>query len=129
MIVETELLCDHVDDQRFFARWKLINALRPKGYGEPKKQHRFDQYDGEFQMRRDAAPDSQGVRPGLSPFPEPDQHKDKKRRPSHKQHAHEPVAKFQDMIDLISVRGGVRRLPEEFVNQSKATHICSDLPR
>jgi hypothetical protein len=33
------------------------------------------------------------------------------------------------MIDLKSMCGSIRRLPEEFINQPEAIHICSDLPR
>jgi hypothetical protein len=37
----------------------------------------------------------------LPAFPEPDQDKNKERRPSNEQRAHEPVAKFEDVVDLI----------------------------
>ena len=45
VIIETELLRDHVDEQRFFARGKLIHALRPKWNCEPEKEHYLDQHD------------------------------------------------------------------------------------
>ena len=66
---------------------------------------------------------------GLPSFPEPNQHENKKRGPANKQRAHEPVTKFEDVVDLISMRGGIRRLPEEFIDQREAIHIWSDLPR
>jgi len=39
-----------------------------------------------------------------------DQHKNEKGRPSDKKRAHKPVREFEDMIDLVAVLGGVRRL-------------------
>ena len=52
-----------------------------------------------------------------------------KDQPSDEERAHEPMAKLQDVIDLIAVFGGIRRLAEEFVDQSKPTHIATNLPR
>src|SRR6266480_1123743 len=80
-------------------------------------------------MRRDSAPHAQMIRAGMPAFPEPNQRKNKKRRPPNKKRAHEPVTKLKDVIDLISVRGCVRRLPQKLVDQRQATHICSNLPR
>jgi len=39
------------------------------------------------------------------------------------------VAKLEDVVDLLPVRGGIRWLPEELIDQRKAIHICSDLLR
>ena len=69
------------------------------------------------------------IRSRLSPFAKPNQHENKKCRPTNKQRAHEPVTELEDMIDLISMRGGIRRLAQEFIDQRQAIHICSDLPR
>ena len=51
MIVETELLRDHVNNERLFAGRKLIHAFCPKRNSKAEEEHRFDQDDGEFQMR------------------------------------------------------------------------------
>ena len=51
MIVETELLRDHVNNQGLFAWRKLIHPLCPKRNRKPEEEDRFDQDDGEFQMR------------------------------------------------------------------------------
>ena len=80
-------------------------------------------------MRRDAACDTSVICDGTATFPEANQHENKKRRPTKEERAHEPVAKLEDMIDLIAVRGGVRRLAQKFIDQREATHICSDLPQ
>src|SRR5439155_6164458 len=55
--------------------------------------------------------------------------KNKKRRPPNKKRSHEPVAELKDVIDLISMRGGVWRLSQKLVDHRQATHICSNLPR
>jgi len=47
------------------------------------------------------------------------EHINKKNKPTDEERAHEPMAKLQDVIDLIAVFGGVRGLAEEFVDQSK----------
>src|SRR5205807_10589106 len=120
---------DHMDKQRVFARRKLIHTLRPKWNRETEEQHRLDQDDRKLQMRRDTAPHTQRIRPRLPTFPESDQHVNKIRRPSNKKTRHEPVTKLEDVIDLISVRGGVRRLSQTSVDQREATHICSNLPQ
>jgi hypothetical protein len=52
----------------------------------------------------------------LSPFPKPNQDENKKRGPTNKQRAHEPVTKLEDVVDLVSMRGGVRRLPDELID-------------
>src|SRR5207237_792281 len=57
------------------------------------------------------------------------EHINKKNKPTDEERAHEPMAKLQDVIDLIAVFGGVRGLAEKFVDQSKPTHIATSLPR
>src|SRR5207249_1195186 len=128
-VIKTELLRDHMDDQRLFAWRKLIHPLCPKRNREPEQEHSLDQDDGEFQMRRDAAPHTAVIRPWLAASPEPNQHENKKRRPTKEERTHEPVAELEDVIDLISMRGGVGRLAQAFIDERKATHTCSDLPR
>src|SRR4029453_110409 len=128
MVVEAELLRDDVDNQRLFTWRELINALCPKRNSKAEEEHRFDQYDGEFQMRRDTAPHAGVISTRLTPFPETNQDENKKRRPSNKERAHEPVTKLEDMVDLISMRRSVRRLAQEFIDQRGVSHICSHLP-
>src|SRR4029434_3297421 len=53
----------------------------------------------------------------------------KKYRPPDEQRRHEPVTKLKDMIDLIAVGGSVGRLTQKLVDQRKAIHTCSSLPR
>jgi len=40
----------------------------------------------------------------LAPLPKPKEDAYKKRRPPDEQHCHEPMTKFNDVIDLITVR-------------------------
>src|SRR5438552_11085782 len=103
VIIETELLRDDVNKQRLFAWRKLIHALCPKWNSEAEEEHSLDQDDGEFQMRRDAAPHTAVIRTRLPALPEPNQHENKKRRPTNKKRGHEPVTKLQDVVDLISM--------------------------
>ncbi len=60
---------------------------------------------------------------------EANQNKDEKRRPTNEERAHEPVAELDDVIDLVTVLGSVRRLAEKFVDERKATHTSPNLPR
>ena len=53
----------------------------------------------------------------------------KESKPTDEERAHEPMAKLDDMIDLLAVFRGVRRYTEEFVDQGKPIHIATDLPR
>jgi hypothetical protein len=41
---------------------------------------------------------------------ETDQNENEKRRPANEEGAHEPVAEFEDVIDLVTMLGGVGRL-------------------
>jgi len=54
-------------------------------------------------MRRDGASYAMVIRSRLPPFPKANQDKNKKCRPTEKKRAHEPVAKLEDMVDLISM--------------------------
>src|SRR6266699_4509995 len=58
MKIPAELLANNMDEKRLFSWRKLIDAFCPKRNGEPEEEHCFDQDNGEFQMRRDAAPDT-----------------------------------------------------------------------
>src|SRR5438132_1649990 len=129
VIVETELLRHDVNNQRLFAWRKLIHPLCPERNSKPEEEHRFDQHNGKFQMRRYRAAHPGMISGWLPPFPEPNQHENNKRGPADKQRAHEPVTKLDDMVDLITMGGSIRRLPEEFIDQREAIHICLNLPR
>src|SRR5438046_9684370 len=65
----------------------------------------------------------------LATLPKPNQDVNEKSRPPAEQGGHEPVTKLNDMIDLIAVGGSVGRLTQKLVNQRKAIHSCSSLPR
>ena len=129
MIVETELLRDDVNNQRLFAWRKLVHALCPKRNSKAEEKHRFDHDHGKFQMRRDWAAHAGVVGSRLASLPEANQRVNEKRGPPNKQRAHEPVTKLDNVIDLISMRGSIRRLSEEFIDQRETIHTCSDLPR
>ena len=47
--------------------------------------------------------------------------------PADEERAHEPVTELEDVIDLVAVLGGVRRLTEQFVDQREAMHTARDL--
>src|SRR6516225_6013700 len=80
-------------------------------------------------MRRDMATHAGMIGVRLAALPKPKQDVNKKSRPPDEQRGHEPVTKLKDMIDLIAVGGSVRRLTEKLVDQRKAIHTCSSLPR
>src|SRR5438067_13884323 len=60
---------------------------------------------------------------------EPNEHENKVGEPANEQRPHEPVAELNDVIDLKSVLGSIRRLAEKFVDQSEATHNRRNLLR
>ena len=64
---------------------------------------------------------------GMATLAEANQNKNEKRRPSEEEHAHEPVAELEDVVDLVTVLGGVGRLAEEFVDERQATHTFPNL--
>ena len=65
----------------------------------------------------------------LPTLPEPNQNENKKSGPTKKKGGHEPVTKLEDVVDLIPMGRGVRRLAQEFVDQRQTIHTCSDLLR
>ena len=101
--IPAKLLANDVDDERFLAWRKLIHLLCPERNRKSKQEYGLDQDNREFQMRRDGAPYTMVIRSRLPPFPEANQDKNKKRRPTEKKRTHEPVAKLEDMVDLISM--------------------------
>src|SRR5262245_34273593 len=80
-------------------------------------------------MRRDMAAHTGMIGIWLAALSKPNQHVNKKRRPPEEQRRHEPVTKLNDMIDLVAVGRSVWRLPQKLVDQRKAIHTCSSLPR
>src|SRR5947207_1326264 len=116
MKIPAELLADDVNEKRFFARRELIDAFCPEWDGEAKEEDSLDQDNREFQMRRDAAFHSLVIRSRMPAFPEANQNENKERRPAEKKRAHEPMAELEDVVDLVSVRGSVRGLAQEFID-------------
>ena len=57
------------------------------------------------------------------------ENKQKEDQPSNEEGSHEPVTKLQDVIDLVAVFGGIRRLTEELVDQGKLIHTATNLLR
>ena len=55
MKVPVELLTDGVNKNRIFVARKFIHAFGPKRNSKADEQNGFDQHDGKFQMRGDAA--------------------------------------------------------------------------
>src|SRR5262249_44058704 len=80
-------------------------------------------------MRRDMAAHAGMIGVRLAALPKPKQDVNKKNRPPDEQRRHEPVTKLKDVIDLKAVGRSIGRLTEKFVNQRKAIHTYSRLPR
>src|SRR3954463_14934269 len=80
-------------------------------------------------MRRDMAAHPSMIGCRLAALAKPNQDVDKKSRPPDEQRGHEPVTKLKNMIDLIAVGGSIGRLAQKFIDQRKAIHTCSSLPR
>src|SRR6266513_1139832 len=57
------------------------------------------------------------------------EHINKKNKPPDEKRTHEPMAKLDDVIDLVAVFGSIRRHTEQFVDQGKTTHTAINLPR
>src|SRR5215468_3214720 len=80
-------------------------------------------------MRRDMAAHTGMIGIWVAALSKSKQDVNKKRRPPDEQRRHEPVTKLKDMIDLKAVGRSVGRLTEKLVDQRKAIHTCSSLPR
>src|SRR5213080_5076335 len=107
MKIPAELLADDVNEKRLFARRELIYPFCPEWNREPEQQDGFDQDNGEFQMRRDAAFHSLVISSRMPASPEANQNENKEGRPAEKKRAHEPMTKLEDVVDLVSVGGSV----------------------
>src|SRR5204863_4685415 len=51
------------------------------------------------------------------------EHVSEKGRPTDEERAHEPVTELDDVIDLVTVLGSVRRHPDQLVDESQTSHI------
>src|SRR6516225_5034739 len=80
-------------------------------------------------MRRDMAAHAGMIGVRLAALPKPKQDVNKKHRPTDEQRRHEPVTKLEDVIDLKAMGRSIGRLTEKLVDQRKAIHTCSSLPR
>src|SRR2546428_11778156 len=129
MKVPVKLLTNSVDENHVFRRRKFVHPLRPKWKREAEQKYRFDQDNGEFQVRRNPTAHAGVVSVRMTTFAETDQNKNEKRRPTKEKRAHEPMSELEDVIDLIAVLGGVWWQAKELVDQRQATHIYPNPPR
>src|SRR5436853_7297437 len=112
MKIPVELLADNVNENRVFAGWKFVHSFCPERNGKSEQQDCFDQNDGKLQVSRDAAAHAVIIGTGMPALAKPNQDENEKGRPTDEKRAHEPVGKFEDMIDLVTMLGRVRRLTE-----------------
>ena len=124
-----KLLPDRVDKDGIAGFGKLIYALRPERHGKANEEHGFNQDHREFQMGGNAACYTFVIGHGMAAAVITEEYVNKETKPTDEKCAHEPMAKLDDMIDLIAVFGRVRRYTEEFVDQGKAIHIAINLLR
>ncbi len=129
MKIPGKLLTDRVDENRILVLRKLIHSLRPKRNREADEQDGFDQHDGKFQMRGNAALHSFVIGDRMLAFPEAQEHVNEESRPADKERAHEPMAELDDVIDLVAVLGSIRRQADQFVDQGELNHIDPNLRR
>src|SRR5439155_15674129 len=101
--IPAKLLANDVDNERLLAWRKLIHALCTERNRKSKQEYGLEQDNREFQMRGDGASYAMVILSRLPPFPEDNHDKNKKCRPTEKKRAHEPVAKPEDMVDMISI--------------------------
>src|SRR3954470_5902143 len=120
-------LLPHGVDKNGIARFgKLVHAFCPERHGKANEQDGFNQDDGEFQVSGNAAGDAFVIGYGMPATMITKENIKKKNRPTDEERSHEPMAKLQDVIDLVAVLGTVWRLPEEFVDQSEPTHTATN---
>ena len=129
MEIPVKLLADGVDHDRVLVLRKLIHPLRPKRNGETDEQDGFDQDDGKFQVRGNAALHAFVIRDRMPALAETQEHINEENRPTDKERGHEPMAELDDVIDLVAVLGSIRRQADQFVDQGEPIHIDPDLRR
>jgi len=105
---------------------ELIHSFRHKRHGKADEQHSFNQDDGKFQVRRECRWSRLRDRPPDGGCDENERDNKEDHHPMKRQH--EPV-QTQDVIDLVAVFGGIRRLTEELVDQGKLIHTAKNLLR
>src|SRR5438067_472221 len=124
-----ELLTYGVNKDGIARFGKLIHSFRPQRHGKADEQHSFNQDDGKLQVRRDATGHAFVIGHGMAAAMKTNENIQKEDQPSNEEGAHEPVTKFQDVIDLVAVFRGIRRLTEELVDQGKLIHTGTNLRR
>src|SRR5438309_1635180 len=124
-----KLLPDRMDNDGIAGFGKLIHALGPQRHSEANEEHGFNQDHREFQMGGNAARYTFVIGHGMAAAVITKEHINKESKPTDEEGAHEPMAKLDDMIDLIAVLGRVRGYTQEFVDQGKTIHIATNLPR
>src|SRR5437588_63881 len=127
MKIPVKLLANGVDQDRVGGVGKLIDPLCPERDSESHQQHRFDEHDRKLQVRRDSARDPFVVSDRITTAPKTNQDINKKCRPPNKKSGHEPMAKLQNVINLVAVFRGVWRLAEKFIDQGQAMHTATNL--
>src|ERR1700704_637821 len=119
-----ELLANGVHENCILRFRKLIHAFGPQRDGKTDEENGFDQDDRKLEVRRDSTLNSLIIGFGMAAFAESNQNKSKIGGPADEKRTHEPVAEFDDVIDLISVLGCVRRHSEKFVDDAEIKHTC-----
>ena len=66
---------------------------------------------------------------GMATLAKTDQNENEKSGPADEERTHEPVTKFEDVIDLVAMLGCIRRLTKKFVDQRQAIHTCPNFLR
>ena len=129
MEVPVKLLANGVDDDRVLIRGELVYPFRPKRDGEADEENGFDQDDSELEVSRDSAPDPFMIGDGVFAAAETEKDVNEKGRPTDEERTHEPMRELDNVIDLITVLGSVRRQPDELVDQGEAIPHVSNLRR
>ncbi len=109
MEIPAKLLADGMDHDRVLILGKLIYALGPKRDRETDEQNGFDQHHGKFQVRGNTALNALVVGDRMAAFAEAHENVDEIGGPTDEKRSHEPMAKLDDVIDLVAVLGKVRR--------------------
>src|ERR1041385_1139930 len=74
-------------------------------------------------MRRDAASHAFVTRLGVAFFSKKPEHEKEKGRPPEEERAHKPMAELNDVINLITMLGCIRRHADHLVDQGETNHI------
>src|SRR5207237_8863985 len=95
MKTPAELLASNVNEDRVFARRKLVHAFRPEWNREAEQQNGLDQNHAKFQMRGDAAFNTGVICDGTTAFPATNQNENEESRQADKKCAHEAMGKLE----------------------------------